>query len=111
MVYSSYYPGDEYVDVVSLDPWNHGFTLENYSATLIIANGKPIAIGETGKLPSPTVLAAQPRWTWFLGWAELVKTSNSEEEIRAVYNNCRVVNRGLIKVCVWLPVVLHTVTN
>jgi mannan endo-1,4-beta-mannosidase len=111
-VYTSYYPGDEYVDVVSLDPWNHGFTTENYSAMLTIANGKPIAIGECGELPSPTVLAAQPRWTWFLGWAELVKESNTITEIRTVYNDPRVVNRGcIIKVCVWLPVILRTVTN
>jgi mannan endo-1,4-beta-mannosidase len=117
LVYSSYYPGDKYVDIVSLDPWNHGFTPENYSATLIVANDKPIAIGETDKLPSPTVLAAQPRWTWFLGWVELVKASNTVTEIREIYNGPRVVNRGDIileglgNVCIWLPVILHQVTN
>jgi mannan endo-1,4-beta-mannosidase len=112
-VYTSYYPGDGYVDVVSLDPWNYGFTAENYSATLIIANGKPIAIGETSKLPSPSVLAAQPRWTWFLGWAEWVSASNTITEIRAVYNDPRVVNRGEMEwegpgsVCVWLPLIVR----
>jgi mannan endo-1,4-beta-mannosidase len=105
----AYYPGDSYVDVVSLDPWINGFTMENYSATLSIANGKPIAIGECGELPSPSVLAAQPCWAWFLGWAELVKESNSEDEIRAVYNDPRVVNRGCImKCCIWLPVILKS---
>jgi mannan endo-1,4-beta-mannosidase len=109
---SAYYPGDRYVDVVSLDPWVTGFAMENYNAMLTIANGKPIAIGETAVLPSPGVLAAQPRWTWFLGWAELVEQSNTVTEIRAVYNDPRVVNRGcIIKVCVWLPVILHTATN
>ena len=108
----TYYPGDSYVDVVSLDPWINGFTTENYSATLTIANGKPIAIGECGKLPSPSVLAAQPCWTWFMGWAELVKASNTITEIRAVYSDPRVVNRGcIIKSCIWLPVILRTVTN
>lgn len=115
LVYSSYYPRDEdvdYVDVVSMDPWNYGFTAENYSATLIIANGKPIAIGETEELPLPDVLAAQPSWTWFLGWAEEVTKSNTITEIRAVYNDPRVVNRGDIiledlgNVCIWLPVIL-----
>jgi mannan endo-1,4-beta-mannosidase len=104
-VYTSYYPRDEdvdYVDVVSMDPLNYGFTADNYSATLIIAKDKPIAIGECGELPSPTVLAAQPRWTWFLGWAELVKASNTITEIRAVYNDPRVV-----KLCrVWLPLII-----
>jgi len=104
-VYTSYYPRDEdvdYVDVVSMDPLNYGFTAENYSATLIIAKEKPIAIGECGELPSPTVLAAQPRWTWFLGWAELVKASNTIIEIRAVYNDPRVVK--LFRV--WLPLII-----
>jgi mannan endo-1,4-beta-mannosidase len=118
LTYSAYYPGDEYVDVVSLDPWNNwDFPTENYSATLIIAKDKPIAIGETARLPSPTVLAAQPCWTWFLGWAEEVSKSNSITEIRAVYNDPRVVNRGctilegLGNICVWLPIILHTDTN
>jgi mannan endo-1,4-beta-mannosidase len=107
-----YYPGDSYVDVVSLDPWINGFTMENYSMTLAIANGKPIAIGETAALPSPSVLAAQPHWTWFLGWGELVRASNTITEIRAVYNDPRVVNRGCIfKCCVWLPIILRTVAN
>lgn len=109
---SVYSPGDSYVDVVSLDPWITGFATENYSAMLTIANGKPIAIGETAVLPSPTVLAAQPRWTWFLGWAELVEQSNTITEIRALYNDPRVVNRGcIIKCSVWLPVILRTATN
>jgi mannan endo-1,4-beta-mannosidase len=103
LIYTSYYPGDEYVNVVSMDPWNYGFTQESYSATLIIANGKPIAIGETGKLPSPSVLAAQPGWTWFLGWAELVQASNTITEIKAVYNDLCVV-----KLCrVWLPLIIR----
>lgn len=117
LVYSSYYPGNEYVDVVSMDPWNYGFTTENYSATLIIAKDKPIAIGETGQLPSPNVLATQPRWTWFLGWADEVTKSNTITEIRAIYDDPRIVNRGEINlegpgnVCVWLPVILRRVTN
>ena len=99
-----YYPDDNYVDVVALDPWNDwSFPAENYSMTLAIAKGKPIAIGETGRLPSPTVLAAQPRWTWFLGWAELVSASNTITEIRTVYNDPRVVT-----LCrVWLPLVIR----
>jgi len=101
-----YYPGDNYVDVVSLDPWiDQNFPMGNYSMTLAIAEDKPIAIGETGRLPSSSLLATQPRWTWFLGWAELVSASNTITEIRAVYNDCLVVNRGRIKICVWLPVI------
>jgi mannan endo-1,4-beta-mannosidase len=107
-----YYPGDSYVDVVSLDPWVNGFTTENYSATLAIANGKLIAIGESAVLPPPPVLAAQPCWAWILGWAELVSQSNTVPLIREVYHDPRVVNRECVFKCsVRLPVILRVATN
>ncbi|XYH96891.1 glycoside hydrolase family 26 protein [Sorangium sp. So ce1128] len=89
-----YYPGDDYLDVASLDVYEKGYTSENYRAMLDIARGKPISIGECQFLPSPSVLAAQPRWTWFLGWAELVFQHNSREQIRAIYNDPRVLTLG-----------------
>jgi mannan endo-1,4-beta-mannosidase len=72
----------------------NGYSMTNYEAMLKIAKDKPLAIGECARLPSPSVLAAQPRWAWFLAWAELVKQHNTIEEINAFYNHPRVVNRG-----------------
>ena len=102
-----FYPGENYVDVVSLDPWVNGFTTENYRAMLNIAKDKPIAIAETAKLPTCIELAEQPRWTYFVSWAELVRASNTITEIIEIYNCPRVVNRGDIgledtdNVCIW----------
>ncbi len=52
-----------------------------------------MAIGECSRLPSPSVLASQPRWVFFMPWAELVQEENSTEEIQRIYNNPRVLTR------------------
>jgi mannan endo-1,4-beta-mannosidase len=90
-----YYPGDAYVDVVSLDAWMNPFPPAEYYDTLrSLANGKPIALGEVGHIPSPSELAAQPEWTYFMVWAEYVTGSNSEEAIEATYDDPRALNQG-----------------
>jgi mannan endo-1,4-beta-mannosidase len=57
------------------------------------AGGKPIAIGECDTLPKANELAAQPLWTFFMAWAELVYANNSEQDIRDLYNAANVVTR------------------
>jgi len=56
------------------------------------AGGKPIAIGECDTLPKPGELAAQPLWTFFMGWSELVYSNNSDQDIRDVYDSANVVS-------------------
>lgn len=46
-----------------------------------------MAIGECGKIPSPQLLATQPRWTFFMAWADLVFKENDLQLIKDVYNN------------------------
>jgi len=89
-----YYPGDGYVDVASLDVYVNGYTRENYDAMIGVAHGKPISIGECQDLPSPDVLAKQPRWAWFMGWSELVFKQNPTEKIRGIYDDRRVLTLG-----------------
>ncbi|HKG08740.1 MAG TPA: hypothetical protein VKB19_19880, partial [Pedobacter sp.] len=45
------------------------------------ADGKPIAIGECQKYPTAEQLKKQPKWTFFMGWSELVFKFNTNEEI------------------------------
>jgi mannan endo-1,4-beta-mannosidase len=47
---------------------------------------RPIAIGECQQLPSPSELSAQPRWTFFMGWSELVAENNSTGAIQALFD-------------------------
>jgi len=64
----NYFPGRNYCDVVSYDNYR---TLDDryYYEIQTIADGKPIALGEVGTIPSPEVLKAQPKWTFYMTWA------------------------------------------
>jgi mannan endo-1,4-beta-mannosidase len=82
----SYNPGADYYDMASLDVYDDrtGFSNEKYEIMVKASGGKPIAIGECQKYPSPSVLASQPKWTFFMGWSELVFSHNTSESIKAV---------------------------
>ena len=52
-----------------------------------------MAIGECSKVPSASVLENQKRWVFFMPWAELVKESNTEEQIKEIYKHKSVITR------------------
>ncbi|MBR7671858.1 glycosyl hydrolase [Streptomyces daliensis] len=93
-----YYPGDAYVDVVSVDAWNDaGFPSgEQYATLQDLAAGKPLALAEVGRIPSPSDLAAQPEWTYFMVWSEMLTDPvwNTPERIRETYAHERSLNQG-----------------
>jgi mannan endo-1,4-beta-mannosidase len=89
--WEEYNPGDEYWDVMSLDVYDKaGFTKKNYELMLEIAGDKPIAIGECAQLPTPKILRQQPRWAFFMAWAELAFKHNSLKDIKKLYQSSRV---------------------
>jgi mannan endo-1,4-beta-mannosidase len=84
--FDQYNPGDSYWDVMSLDFYDGtGYTDQKYQAMLAEAGNKPIAIGECEVLPTPDELTAQPRWVYFMGWAELIQQDDSDAQITATY--------------------------
>lgn len=86
-----YYPGHDVVDVLSMD--NYGeFKPEYYTSMKTLAEGKPVALGEVGILPTAAVLQQQP-WTWFMVWSEWVETANPLELLQSVYTAPNTVNR------------------
>jgi mannan endo-1,4-beta-mannosidase len=89
--FADYDPGGAYWDVIALDVYGDGFTAAKYEAIRGLAGDKPMAIGECARLPRPAELDAQPRWVFFMAWAELVYESNSEAEIVELYQTDRVV--------------------
>jgi mannan endo-1,4-beta-mannosidase len=90
--WAAYDPGASYWDVLALDVYDgDGYTRREYDTLLALAGDKPIAIGECEKLPTPAELAAQPRWAFFMPWAELVYKGQDEAQIRALYADPRVV--------------------
>jgi mannan endo-1,4-beta-mannosidase len=90
----SYDPGKDYWDMLTLDIYGSdgaGFTTNKYNIMVKKAAGKPIAIGECGKLPTSDLLAEQPKWTFFMGWAELTQQQNTNSEISGLYQSGNVV--------------------
>jgi mannan endo-1,4-beta-mannosidase len=68
--HDTYYPGDDFVDIIATDVYTEAFDQENYDQMLELAGSKPIALGEVGNPPSLDILESQPRWTWFMRWGE-----------------------------------------
>jgi mannan endo-1,4-beta-mannosidase len=82
-----YNPGKDYWDMVALDVYDgSGYTFNKYKIMVDVAGGKPIAIGECDKLPTAQQLLEQPKWTFFMGWSELVFEKNSTKEISDLIN-------------------------
>lgn len=88
---ADYYPGANYADVVTMDIYGE-FQQDYYDSMLKLADGKPIALAEVGALPSPEVLAQQPRWAYFMVWSGLLQTSPMDR-IQAVYHLPQALNR------------------
>jgi mannan endo-1,4-beta-mannosidase len=98
--YAEYNPGSSYFDIGALDVYSDGMTNNAYYNALVTqAGSKPVAIGECFNLPNATTLNNQPRMSFFMNWAYGLKTdvngnpTNSDDYIRQVYNNTRVITR------------------
>ncbi len=91
--FEKYNPGDEYWDVFTFDIYDTGYDISWYEYILPIVGKKPMAIGECEKLPDTKLFETQPRWVYFMCWAELVVRANSKEHINNVYQNPRVITR------------------
>jgi len=88
-----YNPGDAYWDIFAFDVYDNGYDASWYNYIIPIVGNKPMAIGECAQLPSPDILAAQPRWVFFMAWSELVQEKNSIPEMKTLYNAPMVITR------------------
>jgi mannan endo-1,4-beta-mannosidase len=91
--FAAYDPGEDVSDLVALDVYGDGYLSAKYDAIVGVAGERVIAVGECARLPAPAELAAQPRWTFFMAWAELIYSSNSDDEIRSTYDAPPVLTR------------------
>ncbi len=91
--YRDYYPGHDVVDILATDIYGGNYQDRHYEELLAVAEGKPIALGEIGKVPDPSVLERQPRWVWFMLWCDFLEKENTHEEIQALYRAPRVLSR------------------
>jgi mannan endo-1,4-beta-mannosidase len=90
--YHLYYPGHDYVDVLAADIYKNDFKQSHHDDLLALGEGKPIALGEVGVIPTPEIIGQQPHWTWFMCWATWIWKENSQETVSALYNSTRVIS-------------------
>jgi mannan endo-1,4-beta-mannosidase len=89
----AYDPGGAYWDVFAFDVYESGYDRSWYESILPLVGDKPMGIGECAILPSEAMLDEQPRWAFFMSWAELTFTSNSPARIRELYRRSNVLTR------------------
>ncbi|MCX6929361.1 MAG: glycosyl hydrolase [Verrucomicrobia bacterium] len=91
--FQDYNPGHAYWDVFAFDVYGDGFNRGWYDYILPIVGDKPMAIGECEKLPTAQMLASQPRWCFFMSWAELTFKGNLNQQILDLYRAPNVITR------------------
>jgi mannan endo-1,4-beta-mannosidase len=84
--YKDFYPGGDYVDILGADIYHFDYEQKDYDELLEVAQGKIIALTETGELPNLQILKAQPKWAWFLVWSNFIWTDNKPGRVKEIYN-------------------------
>ncbi len=92
--YEYYYPGHDFVDILATDVYSGAYPKKDYDDLLKLAEGRPIALGEVGKMPTPEILTQQPDWIWFMTWVDFVFNENTREELKAIYQAESTLSRG-----------------
>ncbi|MDD6102136.1 MAG: glycosyl hydrolase [Clostridiales bacterium] len=71
----SWYPGDEYVDIIGADSYSNNSAENGYSSLYSLLNknlaksGKPYTLHECGRIPDINALQSEKvEWLWFLVW-------------------------------------------
>lgn len=97
-VSEDWYPGDEFVDIVSYysypGAFDYGPVSNQYESLIkLSSNKKVIALGENGPIPNPDLLPEyQANWSWFMTWdGEVLREQNSIEYLKKVYNHDNVI--------------------
>lgn len=91
--FADYNPGNAYWDIFAFDIYGSGYDSSWYDYIVPIVGNKPMGIGECEKLPTAELLKAQPRWCFFMSWAELTFGKNSEQQINELYQSPNVITR------------------
>jgi len=92
MEFENYFPGNNYFDIAALDVYGSDFKPDYYNRLLSLAGGKLITLAEVGNPPSPEILESQPRWSYWVVWAGMVRNT-SRKQYDAFLNDPRVLGR------------------
>ena len=82
MEHEKFFPGIEYVDVLGLDVYQNDFAQSYYDSLVALSQGKPLALAEVGNPPALEILDRQPRWTFYVTWAGMVRNTPRKQYAR-----------------------------
>ena len=84
--FSNFYPGNEYLDILSLDVYGNDFNQAYYDSLTVLSKGKPVALGEVGNPPAIDILKNQPKWAYWVIWADMVRNLSVKKHHELVSN-------------------------
>ena len=87
--YKYFYPGSDYVDVLSADVYRRDYKQSHHDDLNKLGRGKLISLGEVGQLPTLEQYSAQPNWSWFMVWGYFIGRRGPNDDVIAVYNHSR----------------------
>ncbi|MGW8316743.1 MAG: glycoside hydrolase family 26 protein [Bacteroidales bacterium] len=90
--FRNFYPGDDYLDILSLDVYGSDFNQDYYDSLMVLSNGKPLVLGEVGNPPSLEVMDHQPNWSYWVIWAGMVRNLTREQHQELV-NDPRILSQ------------------
>lgn len=91
--YDGFYPGPDVVDILAADVYANDYRQSHHDQLLELADGRPIALGEVGIIPTPEILEAQSHWSWFMVWTNFLTRDNTPDEVRRLFASPRVLHR------------------
>ncbi len=89
--HEKFFPGIDYVDVLGLDVYQGDFAQSYYDSLVKLSQGKPLALAEVGSPPTPEILEQQPRWTYYVTWAGMVRNT-TRKQYDALMRGPRILN-------------------
>ena len=79
MEHEKYFPGIDFVDVLALDVYGNDFAQAYYDSLITLSQGKPVTLAEVGNPPSLEILNQQPKWTFYVTWAGMVRNTTKKQ--------------------------------
>jgi len=73
--FSYYFPGSEYLDIISLDVYGKDFNQTYYDSLVALSNNKVLALAEVGNPPGVEILQNQPLWSFYITWSGMVRNT------------------------------------
>lgn len=93
MKLDDYFPGIDCVDVLATDVYHRDWRQCHHDDLAKLAQGKLIALGELGSLPTPEILKNMPKFAWFMIWTGFTKDEfNTADELNAIFSLPNVIN-------------------